>query len=87
MSYVYIRSAPGLWTVGFYHPEGAWLPESDHDNTGAAAERVAYLNGGGIPPSMLDAARRVLAVVRGGAPDYPAIVELETAVGKAEGRS
>jgi len=33
MSYVYIRSEPGLWTVGFYDPSGKWQPESDHDNT------------------------------------------------------
>ena len=29
MSYVYIRSEPGLWTVGFYKPDGTWKPESD----------------------------------------------------------
>jgi hypothetical protein len=44
--YVYIRSEPGLWTVGFYGPEGTWHPESDHDSTDAAAERVHWLNGG-----------------------------------------
>jgi len=32
MSYVYIRSEPQLWTVGFYKPDGKWEPESDHDN-------------------------------------------------------
>ena len=46
MSYVYIRSEPGLWTVGFYDPAGKWIPESDHDNRQEAAERVHYLNGG-----------------------------------------
>ena len=45
MSYVYIRSEPGLWTVGFYDPSGKWQPESDYDNTEEAAERVAWLNG------------------------------------------
>ncbi len=43
--YVYINSEPGLWTVGFYRPDGKWEPESDHDNKEAAAERVAWLNG------------------------------------------
>jgi hypothetical protein len=42
--YVYIRSEPGLWTVGFYE-DGDWTPESDHDSKDDAAERVAYLNG------------------------------------------
>ena len=45
MSWVYIRSEPGLWTVGFYSPDGKFLPESDHDNSDAAARRVAWLNG------------------------------------------
>jgi len=44
--YVYIRSEPGLWTVGFYKPDGTWEPESDHASTSAAAERVHWLNGG-----------------------------------------
>jgi hypothetical protein len=46
MSYVYIRSEPGLWTVGFYDPKGEWHPDSDHDSRVNAAERVHYLNGG-----------------------------------------
>lgn len=47
MSYVYIRSEPGVWTVGFYAPDGKWNPESDHNTAESAAERVAWLNGGG----------------------------------------
>ena len=43
--YVYIRSEPGLWVVGFYDPDGEWNPESDHDNPEKAADRVAWLNG------------------------------------------
>lgn len=43
--WVYIRSEPGLWTVGFYKPDGEWEPESDHGSTDAAAARVNYLNG------------------------------------------
>lgn len=45
-SYVYIKSEPGLWTVGFYDPSGKFEPESDHENADAAAKRVHYLNGG-----------------------------------------
>ena len=44
--YVYIQSEPGLWTVGFYEPNGKWQPESDHNSSEKAAERVHYLNGG-----------------------------------------
>ena len=45
MSYVYIKSEPQLWTVGFYGPGDEWVAESDHDNTEEAAKRVAWLNG------------------------------------------
>lgn len=44
--YVHDKNEPNLWTVGFYDPKGNWHPESDHDSTAAAAERVHYLNGG-----------------------------------------
>jgi len=44
--YVYIKSEPGLWTVGFYRPDGRWEPESDWDKAEDAADRVHYLNGG-----------------------------------------
>jgi hypothetical protein len=48
--YVYIKSEPGLWTVGFYKPDGnpffsRWEPESDYNSSEEAAERVAWLNG------------------------------------------
>jgi len=43
--YVYIRSEPTLWTVGFYDPDGRFQPESDHCSPEKAAERVAWLNG------------------------------------------
>lgn len=47
--WVYIRSEPSLWTVGFYGPDadGAkWHSDSDHESREAAAERVHWLNGG-----------------------------------------
>ena len=46
MVWVYINSEPGLWTVGFYSPDGAWNPDSDHSSREDAAKRVHYLNGG-----------------------------------------
>ena len=44
--WVFIKSEPQLWTVGFYSPDGEFHPESDHDNKESAAERVHWLNGG-----------------------------------------
>ena len=44
--YVFISFETGLWTVGFYSPDGKWHPESDHDSKESAAKRVHYLNGG-----------------------------------------
>ncbi len=44
--WVYIESEPGLYTVGFYDPQGKWHPESDHDTRQEAAERCHWLNGG-----------------------------------------
>lgn len=43
--YVYIKSEPQLWTVGFYDPSAKWQSESDHGSAEDAADRVAYLNG------------------------------------------
>ena len=45
MSYVYIESETNVWTVGFYAPDGKWIPESDHALAWKAAERVHWLNG------------------------------------------
>lgn len=44
--WLYIKSESRLWTVGFYKPDGKFEPESDHDSSDKAAERVHYLNGG-----------------------------------------
>src|SRR6266571_4058347 len=46
VSYVYIRTEPELWTVGFYRPDGTWEPESDHGSKEDAARHVISLNGG-----------------------------------------
>lgn len=53
MSYVYVRTEKAgkdgaehdLYTVGFYCPEGRFIPDSDHATTDAAAKRVNFLNG------------------------------------------
>ena len=43
--YVYVKSEPQLWTVGYYDLKGQWHAESDHSLEENAARRVAYLNG------------------------------------------
>lgn len=44
--WVYKETEPGVWTVGFYAPAGAWYADSDWDNRDDAREWVHYLNGG-----------------------------------------
>lgn len=44
--YIYIRSDPNLYTVGFYDPSGKWKSESNHSDKEEAAKRVHWLNGG-----------------------------------------
>jgi len=55
--YVYIRSEPNLWTVGFYSPDGEWHPESDYSSKEEASERTAWLNGSRptLPTSIIEA--------------------------------
>lgn len=46
--YVYQRTefSPELYTVGYYTPDGKWVPESDYNKSADAVTRVHYLNGG-----------------------------------------
>lgn len=44
-NYVYIRSEPQCWTVGFYDPDGNWHPVSDWSTSDEAQDQVALLNG------------------------------------------
>jgi hypothetical protein len=46
MTWVYIKTEPRLWTVGFYAPDGTWHTDSDFNSSELAAARCAYLNGG-----------------------------------------
>ncbi len=62
-AWIYIKSEPGLWTVGFYRPDGRFEPESDHESHTAAANHVHFLNGGsGISarPKVEQLVKRVL---------------------------
>lgn len=49
-TWIYIHSEHSsehdLFTVGFYTPEGQFMPESDHSTREEASQRVHYLNGG-----------------------------------------
>ena len=45
--WVYRRTEPNVWTVGFFGPDTSWNAESDHATRDDAAARVHYLNGGG----------------------------------------
>lgn len=45
-SWVYIESEKGLWTTGFYSPDGEWHSDEDFTDKDKARERVNYLNGG-----------------------------------------
>lgn len=46
MTWVYLRSEPNLYTVGFYDPDGNWHADTDHNSPDEAARRVHWLNGG-----------------------------------------
>ena len=68
--WVYIRSEPGLWTVGFYDPSGKWQSDSDHDSSEAAAERVGYLSGCNSHDALVACLSAALAVLKAsGDPD------------------
>ena len=49
--YVYrISNLAVPYTVGFFAPDGSWVPESDYEHREEAAHRVHYLNGGNLAP-------------------------------------
>lgn len=50
-TWIYLKSEPGLYTVGFFEPGGKWHAESDFNDQGEAAARVHYLNGGSAAPA------------------------------------
>lgn len=47
--WLYRRTAPAAWQVGFFDPVGDWHADSVHTSPDAAAERAHWLNGG--PPT------------------------------------
>jgi hypothetical protein len=46
MSWVYRETERGLYTVGYYRPDGEFETDSDYGTREDAARRVSYLNGG-----------------------------------------
>lgn len=91
MNWVYVCSEPGLYTVGFYSPDGKWHTDSDHKTKGLAAERCAYLNGT-CGKDVMEAAKELLSwrfnSGRRKLSDVEAIIhdKLAPAVDGAEGR-
>lgn len=80
--YVYVRSEPSLWTVGFYAPDGKWEPESDHASSDEAARRVMWLNGSGRPDADLMVSRIQDALMT--AEEGDALVEVARNAHRAE---
>ena len=60
--YVYLKTEKELYTVGFYSPDGKFVPESDHPTSDEAAKRVAWLNGNN--PSLNEALNSGYGVYR-----------------------
>jgi len=52
--WVYLVSEPGLYTVGFYSPDGEWHPDTDWPSRNEAANRVSFLNGRSESPAVTD---------------------------------
>lgn len=50
--WVYIRTEPTLWTVGFFDPEGIFTTDSDWETKEEARAQVSYLNGGTAPENL-----------------------------------
>ena len=44
--FVYLKTEPQLWSVGFYQPDGKFHAVEDFSRQEEAAKRVHYLNGG-----------------------------------------
>lgn len=64
MSYVYIESEKGVWTVGFYDPKGRFITDSDHTERNLARCAVHYLNGGIGPHLEGDLTNMAIAIQR-----------------------
>ena len=58
--WVYKRTEPTVYTVGFFDPKGNWHSDRDYGTPNDAAERVSYLNGCNATKEMLDYALKAL---------------------------
>lgn len=59
MKYVYKKTEPTLWTVGFYNPANEWVAETEWNSANEAAQRVSYLNGNTFPNVQLERSLRL----------------------------
>ena len=88
-SWVYLKSEPGLWTVGFYAPDGKWNPERDYNIQEEAARRVAWLNGGAEAlPELVEALKQAWSyfINRPGNWEVQLEETLRAALAKLEGK-
>lgn len=60
-TWVYIKSEPNLWAVGFYDPNGAWHIDSRHTSAVSAITKTAFLNGANFSSNHSVAVQDVLA--------------------------
>ncbi|HEX3038678.1 MAG TPA: hypothetical protein VHP54_00085 [Caproiciproducens sp.] len=44
--FVYQKTEPGTWTVGYFTDSGEWKPECSCNTAAEAAQRTHWLNGG-----------------------------------------
>jgi hypothetical protein len=58
-NYVYIKSLASDYSVGFFRPDGTFVPESKFDQAASAAQHVHFLNGGVSLEPVIDAVQRV----------------------------
>ena len=76
-NYVYVKSEPGLWTVGFYDPDGEWHSHMDTDDRDEAAGEVAKLNGSGDMAKVIELLGKIAEFAERTANN---VIDVETAV-------
>jgi hypothetical protein len=62
--WVYMRTEPNLYTVGYYDPSHNWHGDSDHGNVRDAANRVHFLNGGSSTPHQVETNRHLADIAQ-----------------------
>ena len=42
--HIYQKTAPGIWSVGYFSSSGEWIKESDFNTAAEAAQHAQWLN-------------------------------------------